>query len=135
MKRKASLTKTRKKLLAKVNKFRHAIAGNLSKVEAPKGSKIFFYRLTWKENQKTKIVYIRNEKVIEVKKWKEEEEVNYITDKQVENIITDVIDRAGLTDILPHDFRTTFITNAGARGVDCCRPAHSGCGSPPRWRR
>lgn len=77
----------------------------------PRGTRIQKWR-----RQKT----IKNEdgSVKEVKKWTVEEEVNYITDKQIENILNNIIERAGLTDILPHDFRTTFITNAGAKGVD-----------------
>ncbi len=70
MMRKKTQIKGNIKLLTQLSKSlrKNPIAGNLIKVSIPKDSNNFFFRLTWKENQKTKIMYIRNDEIIEVKK-------------------------------------------------------------------
>jgi len=49
----------RDRLVGQLSAFGEATSGNLSKAAVPPGSSNFFWRITWKEKQKTKIQYVR----------------------------------------------------------------------------
>jgi hypothetical protein len=53
----------RDKLVSELTSYSDAVSGNLSKGAVPPGSKNCYWRITWKENQKTKIQYVRPEAV------------------------------------------------------------------------
>jgi hypothetical protein len=59
MNRLSSLLVKRDSIVTKISKFHYAIAGNLSKSQIPPGSGKYYWRITWKKKQKTKIQYIR----------------------------------------------------------------------------
>jgi hypothetical protein len=46
-----------------LTQFPDAVSGNISKAAVPPGSKNFYWRITWKEKQKTRIRYVRPEDV------------------------------------------------------------------------
>jgi hypothetical protein len=68
MKSQQNLMEKRAKVLSSLNDYAGALSGNLSIVSTPPGSKNTYGRLTWKEKQKTKILYIRKEEIAQVKK-------------------------------------------------------------------
>jgi hypothetical protein len=49
----------RDRLVGQLSVLGDAIGGNLSKAAVPPGSSNFYWRITWKESQKTKIQYVR----------------------------------------------------------------------------
>lgn len=68
MKSQQNLMEKRTRVLASLKDYAGALSGNLSIVSTPPGSKNGYGRLTWKEKQKTKILYIRKEEIAHVKK-------------------------------------------------------------------
>jgi hypothetical protein len=71
MQRNERLLQKRSRLLAQLTQYPDALSGNLSKSAVPPGSGNFYWRLTWKEKQKTKIQYVRSEDFDKVKKGTE----------------------------------------------------------------
>jgi len=63
MGRSETLLKMRNKLLQELAQFPDAVSGNISKAAVPPGSNNFYWRITWKDKQKTKINYVRPEDV------------------------------------------------------------------------
>ena len=63
MKRIGTLILRHDVLIKKLATFSKAISGNLSKGAVPAGSKNYYWRVTWKEKQKSKILYVRPEEV------------------------------------------------------------------------
>lgn len=63
MSRLSSLLSQREKLVAQLSSFSDALAGNLSKSQVPPHTGKYYWRLTWKEQQKTRIQYIRQEEI------------------------------------------------------------------------
>ena len=63
MNRSEALLKKRNKLHQELTQFPDAVSGNLSKAAVPPGSNNFYWRITWKDKQKTKINYVRPEDV------------------------------------------------------------------------
>jgi hypothetical protein len=61
MQRKPRLIEKHAKLVAQLAEHTDAISGNLSKSAVPPRSNNFYWRITWKEKQKTKIQYVRPE--------------------------------------------------------------------------
>lgn len=59
MKRVDTIKKKRDILLQKLTTYKEAVSGNLYKGAVPPGSGNFYWRITWKEKQKTKILYVR----------------------------------------------------------------------------
>jgi len=68
MKQLISLKAKRDKLCAQLLQCNDAIAGNLSKASSSTSKKGIYWRITWKENQKTKIQYVRKEDVAAIAK-------------------------------------------------------------------
>ena len=58
----------RKALMEQLGQYEEAISGNLTKGQIPPGSGKFYSRITWKEKQKTKIQYVRNEELPAIRK-------------------------------------------------------------------
>lgn len=71
MQRKDRLLEKRAKLVAQLAQHSEAISGNLGKSAVPPHSDNFYWRLTWKEKQKTKVQYVRPEDLDLVKKGTE----------------------------------------------------------------
>lgn len=65
---KERLLEKRAALVARLAHHADAITGNLSKSAVPPRSNNFYWRLTWKEKQKTRIQYVRPEDLDSVKK-------------------------------------------------------------------
>jgi len=63
MNRLSLLLDRRDKTICQLSKFPHAIAGNLSQSQVPPRTGKYYWRLTWKEKQKTRIQYIRHEEL------------------------------------------------------------------------
>jgi len=63
MSRLSSLFTQREKLVVQLSSFSDALAGNLSESQVPPRTGKYYWRLTWKEQQKTRIQYIRQEEV------------------------------------------------------------------------
>jgi hypothetical protein len=61
------LTLQRDRLVEQLSTFGDAISGNIYKAAVPPGSSNFYWRITWKEKQKTRIQYVRPE---ELRKFK-----------------------------------------------------------------
>jgi hypothetical protein len=61
MNRNGRLLKRRDLLASKLASHAGAVSGNLSKAAIPTGSANFYWRITWKEKQKTKLRYVRAE--------------------------------------------------------------------------
>ena len=59
MKRVEKIKNKRDILLQKLTTYKEAVSGNLYKGAVPPGSGKFYWRITWKEKQKTKILYVR----------------------------------------------------------------------------
>lgn len=72
MRRDDRLLAKRANLVAQLARHADAISGNLSKSAVPPGSGNYYWRITWKENQKTKIQYVRPEDLDRVKKGTEQ---------------------------------------------------------------
>jgi hypothetical protein len=72
MQHEARLLAKRDKLVAQLARHADAISGNLSKSAVPPGSGNYYWRITWKEKQKTKIQYVRPEDLDRVKKGTEQ---------------------------------------------------------------
>ena len=53
------LMRSREALIGKLSKYSDAVSGNLSKGAVPPGSTNCYWRITWKEQQKTRILYVR----------------------------------------------------------------------------
>ena len=66
MNRLSTLLKKRLALVAALSKYPLALAGNLSKSRVPPQTGKYFWRLTWKEKQKTKIQYVRHVDLIQI---------------------------------------------------------------------
>jgi hypothetical protein len=66
------LLEKRATLLARLSQYPEAISGNLSQSAVPPGSKNFYWRLTWKEKQKTRVQYVRSEDVDTVRQATEQ---------------------------------------------------------------
>lgn len=41
----------------------------------------------------------------------------HLSRRQINNIVDNICEEAEITDVTPHDFRATFLTNAGKRGI------------------
>jgi len=63
MSRPESLINKRNKLLLQVAQYQDIVSGNISKAAVSPESTNFYWRITWKEKQKTKIRYVRPEEV------------------------------------------------------------------------
>jgi hypothetical protein len=61
MQRKDRLLEKRAGLVAQLAQHSEAISGNLGKSAVPPQSNNYYWRLTWKESQKTKVQYVRPE--------------------------------------------------------------------------
>jgi hypothetical protein len=72
MQRDDRLLTRRANLVAQLTRHADAISGNLSKSAVPPGSGNYYWRITWKEKQKTKIQYVRPEDLDRVKKGTEQ---------------------------------------------------------------
>jgi hypothetical protein len=68
MENKERLLKKRANLMTQLVQHVDAVSGNLSKSAVPPGSANFYWRITWKEKQKTKIQYVRPEALNKVRK-------------------------------------------------------------------
>ena len=68
MQHNARLLQKRAAVVTQLARHADAISGNLSKSAVPPGSGNYYWRITWKEKQKTKIRYVRTEDVDKVKK-------------------------------------------------------------------
>lgn len=68
MSRIESMKKRKKELMARLVKCEAAISGNLTKASIPTGSNNVYWRITWKEKQKTKIQYVRKDEVSDIKR-------------------------------------------------------------------
>jgi hypothetical protein len=68
MQHETRLLAKRDNLVAQLARHADAISGNLSKSAVPPGSGNYYWRITWKEKQKTKIQYVRPEDLDKVKK-------------------------------------------------------------------
>lgn len=53
------IIKKRNTLLKKLTSYKGAVSGNIYKGAVSPGSDKSYWRITWKENQKTKILYVR----------------------------------------------------------------------------
>ena len=62
------LLKKRANLVTQLAQHVNAVSGNLSKSAVPPRSGNFYWRITWKEKQKTKIQYVRPEALDRVRK-------------------------------------------------------------------
>ena len=60
------LLKRREALLHSLSEYPLALAGNLGKSKVPPRTGKYYWRLTWKEKQRTKVQYVRQEKVTEI---------------------------------------------------------------------
>ena len=63
MNRLSLLLDRRDKTIYQLSLFPHALAGNLSQSQVPLRTGKYYWRLTWKEKQKTCIQYIRQEEL------------------------------------------------------------------------
>jgi len=63
MERADTLIRRRDVLIKKLATFNKAISGNISKGSVPPRSKNYYWRITWKEKQKSIILYVRPEEV------------------------------------------------------------------------
>jgi hypothetical protein len=61
MSRLSPLLDQRVKIVSQFAEFSGALAGNISKSRVPPHTGKYYWRLTWKEKQKTKVQYIRPE--------------------------------------------------------------------------
>lgn len=61
MQHKDRLLEKRARLMAQLTRHTEAISGNLNKTAVPPQSNNYYWRLTWKESQKTKVQYVRPE--------------------------------------------------------------------------
>lgn len=61
------LVKKRQTLVDSLSSFPLALAGNLSRSQVPPKTGKYYWRLTWKENQKTKIKYVRQASLDEIR--------------------------------------------------------------------
>lgn len=68
MQRKDRLLEKRAKLMAQLGQHSEAISGNLGKSAVPPQSGNYYWRITWKEKQKTKVQYVRPEDLDLVRK-------------------------------------------------------------------
>src|SRR4030042_1895739 len=68
MHHKDQLLKKRTGLLAQLANHADAISGNISKSAVPPRSDNYYWRITWKEKQKTRIRYVRSEDLESIKK-------------------------------------------------------------------
>ena len=68
MRHKDHLLQKRANVMAQLARHADAVSGNLSKSAVPPWSSNYYWRITWKEKQKTKIQYVRAEDVDKVKK-------------------------------------------------------------------
>jgi hypothetical protein len=71
MQRNDRLLEKRAKLVAQLSRHADAISGNLSKSAVPPGSSNYYWRITWKEKQKTKIQYVHSQDLDKVRKGTE----------------------------------------------------------------
>ena len=67
MSRIRALLKQRQILVESLSNYSLAIAGNLSRSKVPPNSGKYYWRLTWKEKQTTKIKYVKKEDQEKVK--------------------------------------------------------------------
>jgi hypothetical protein len=72
MQRKDQLLRKRAKLVAQLAQYSEAISGNLGKSAVPPQSDNYYWRLTWKEKQKTRVQYVRPEDFDSVRKGTED---------------------------------------------------------------
>ncbi len=63
MSRLSTLIAKRDKIVSELPQYSTSLAGNLNKSKVPPHSGRYYWRLTWKEKQKTKIQYIRKEEL------------------------------------------------------------------------
>ena len=68
MQRKDRLLEKRAKMVAQLSRYSEAISGNLGKSAVPPRSGNYYWRITWKEKQKTKVQYVRPEDLDSVRK-------------------------------------------------------------------
>jgi hypothetical protein len=71
MQRKDRLLEKRAWLVAQLAQYSDAISGNLGKSAVPPRSDNYYWRITWKEKQKTKVQYVRPEDLDFVRKGTE----------------------------------------------------------------
>ena len=67
MSRLSQLLKKRQSLVDSLSSFPLALAGNLSRSQVPPKTGKYYWRLTWKDNHKTKIQYVRQDKLDEIR--------------------------------------------------------------------
>lgn len=67
MSRLSLLLKKRQTLVDSLSSFPLALAGNLSRSQVPPKTGKYYWRLTWKEDQKTKIQYVRQDNLDEIR--------------------------------------------------------------------
>jgi len=68
MKQIETIIKKRDRLIQKLATYNEAVSGNLTNGAVPPGSGKFYWRITWKENQKSKILYVRPEELTMLRK-------------------------------------------------------------------
>lgn len=68
MQRTDRLLEKRARMVAQLSHHSEAISGNLGKSAVPPRSGNYYWRITWKENQKTKVQYVRPEDLDLVRK-------------------------------------------------------------------
>jgi hypothetical protein len=68
MKHIETIKKKRDRLIQKLTTYNEVVSGNLTKGAVPPGSGKFYWRITWKENQKSKILYVRPEELTMLRK-------------------------------------------------------------------
>lgn len=71
MQHKERLLEKRARLVAQLAQHSEAISGNLGKSAVPPQSDNYYWRITWKEKQKTKVQYVRPEDLDLVRKGTE----------------------------------------------------------------
>lgn len=67
MSRLSQLLKKRQSLIDSLSSFPLALAGNLSRSQVPPKTGKYYWRLTWKDDHKTKIQYVKQDKLDEIR--------------------------------------------------------------------
>lgn len=67
MSRLSQLLKKRQSLVDSLSSFPLALAGNLSRSQVPPKTGNYYWRLTWKDDHKTKIQYVRQDNLNEIR--------------------------------------------------------------------
>ena len=67
MSRLSLLMKKRQSLIDSLSSFPLALAGNLSRSQVPPKTGKYYWRLTWKDGSKTKIQYVRQDSLDEIR--------------------------------------------------------------------